>query len=309
MRMSRDFLWWKEPICVDIAPFEVKEDEVTRNSLDGPLGDGSNGTVYEVTARSLTVAAKVHFGFNEKSFLYDRQWVEKFAADVDAELRRVTAMPPQANILAPIGVVRSTFQREGEAPIYGIPKLVLFEKCERTLQDLLNRPMTTLTEEESITVLQHIGLAIDHAHKHNVAHCDIKPANILVLRGRFVLGDFGESTNAERTTMRPASGTPLYMAPDMCPDGAGERSRWGRAVDWWSFGVVCLALIDKCYFKNQRRLVDRLYNEGKKKEFQNVIDEFFANEIAIPNSPVVACAKLYLVIDPQLRRREAPLLD
>ena len=306
--------WWKRPLYVEVMPFEVGEGEFSHDPAIRPLGHGANGVVMAVTARSTNVAAKTHFAFDEKSFQYSHEWVRKFALDVEAELSRITSMPHHPHILAPVGVVRCSYQREDEPVIPNVPKWVLYERCNRSLEEVLNRSTAELTPREAFVVVRHVGLAIEHAHLHNVAHCDIKPANILVLQGRYVLGDFGESTVADRTQTRCAMGTSLYMAPEVSTANAEGKRRWGLRADWWSLGVVCLALIDKCRFKNKKNLVDTFFDSGRQKTSQEEIEAFMRNNAAGVGSDEVqaadctlllAAARGYLVIDPELRGQMA----
>ena len=62
--------------------------------------------------------------------------------------------------------------------------------------------------------------ALALAHEQRIAHCDIKPANILLddrRSDRVYLCDFGLGRDLEIATieqMRDGAGTPMYMAPE-----------------------------------------------------------------------------------------------
>lgn len=82
-------------------------------------------------------------------------------------------------------------------------------------------------------------------------HYDIKPRNILCMRGRLILSDFGlsrlvEEDTSSRTIFKQGEG--CYLAPECQPsDRDFEPGKIGRASDIWSFGCVLseiLAYVD-----------------------------------------------------------------
>jgi serine/threonine protein kinase len=81
--------------------------------------------------------------------------------------------------------------------------------------------------------------AVEHAHKHNVLHRDLRPANVFVTdKGLLKVGDFGTSRvleiAAHGTTV---IGSPPYMAPEQFE---------GRAVfasDLYSIGVTAYQML------------------------------------------------------------------
>ena len=81
---------------------------------------------------------------------------------------------------------------------------------------------------------------IMHLHDRRIMHRDIKPENIVLeatdgAECRPVLIDFGAAQIVEDGGQRATSlhGTLGYLAPEML-----SRRGHGRAVDWWSLGVV-----------------------------------------------------------------------
>jgi len=72
--------------------------------------------------------------------------------------------------------------------------------------------------------------ALAHVHERGFVHADVKPANLLVVRGRLVLGDFG-SCRAARTP-GPVS-APLYRAPELL---LGEPLA-APSADVWAAGA------------------------------------------------------------------------
>lgn len=81
--------------------------------------------------------------------------------------------------------------------------------------------------------------AVEHAHKHNVLHRDLRPANIFVTdKGLLKVGDFGTSRVLEMAAHgTTVIGSPPYMAPEQFE---------GRAVfasDLYSIGVTMYQML------------------------------------------------------------------
>ncbi|KAF2843021.1 kinase-like protein [Patellaria atrata CBS 101060] len=78
--------------------------------------------------------------------------------------------------------------------------------------------------------------------KYNGWHADIKPDNILSVRGTFKLADpgfakFQKHTGKEATEMI-LGGTQTYGAPERNPDRRGTLSEVSQKIDTWSLGCV-----------------------------------------------------------------------
>ncbi len=105
----------------------------------------------------------------------------------------------------------------------GTPFIVMERLTGRTLEGLL-ATRTKLPREEVIGIALQLCDALDAVHRAGVVHRDVKPANILIVRGpggeeRVVLVDFGiaqlEGGGGEKVTGGDALiGTPAYMAPE-----------------------------------------------------------------------------------------------
>jgi serine/threonine-protein kinase len=96
--------------------------------------------------------------------------------------------------------------------------------------------------EETIRLISDAASALDYAHKRNMIHRDVKPANLMIDEDdRLVLTDFGIAkmvTGAQFTASGGMVGTPAYMAPEQGLGEAGdERS------DIYSLGVIFYQMV------------------------------------------------------------------
>lgn len=92
------------------------------------------------------------------------------------------------------------------------------------------------------TIVREICLAIDHAHKNNVIHRDIKPTNVLISKdGKLKVTDFGvakDETARDQTHVGTLIGTPCYMSPEQT---MGKKLT--AQSDIFSLGIVLYELV------------------------------------------------------------------
>ncbi|HCI81130.1 MAG TPA: hypothetical protein DHW02_15745 [Ktedonobacter sp.] len=104
-----------------------------------------------------------------------------------------------------------------------------------TLKDRLKRPLPV---PEAIGYVIQAAEGLDCAHRNNIIHRDVKPANMLLRKdGHLLLSDFGIAKILEGTTnltrVGTGIGTPQYMSPEQ---GTGQPV--DRRSDIYSLGIV-----------------------------------------------------------------------
>jgi eukaryotic-like serine/threonine-protein kinase len=118
----------------------------------------------------------------------------------------------------------------------GLVYIVMKYVSGQSLEELLDKG--PLSIQLTRHVLREAALALGHAHRRQIVHRDVKPANIMLDEdGRVVLTDFGISKAVQGTTHITGTGiiigTPQYMAPEQ----AKGREVDGRA-DQYALGMV-----------------------------------------------------------------------
>jgi TolB-like protein/tetratricopeptide (TPR) repeat protein/tRNA A-37 threonylcarbamoyl transferase component Bud32 len=99
--------------------------------------------------------------------------------------------------------------------------------------------------EEAITIAGEVADGLEYAHRQNVVHRDVKPANILFHEQHAVLVDFGVARALRRGPEDPHTdpgfvvGTPEYMSPEAC---AGEDELDAHA-DQYSLACVAYEML------------------------------------------------------------------
>jgi serine/threonine protein kinase len=113
------------------------------------------------------------------------------------------------------------------------------------------------SEQEVRILLAELYLALEHLHRHNIVHRDVKMENImLTAEGHVRLVDFGLALEIHNISSSSASssssssqiitnqqhmeprGSLIYMAPELINERTG-----GRHTDWWAYGVLAHELL------------------------------------------------------------------
>ncbi|KAE8310694.1 kinase-like protein [Aspergillus transmontanensis] len=137
-------------------------------------------------------------------------------------------------------------------------------------------------------------LALKYFHENGVIYRDLKLDNILLtLDGHIKIADYGlcKENMWYGATTSTFCGTPEFMAPEIILD-----KKYGRAVDWWAFGVLIYQmLLQQSPFRGEDE--DEIY------------DAILADEplypIHMPRDSVSILQKL-LTREPELRLGSGP---
>ena len=105
--------------------------------------------------------------------------------------------------------------------------------------------------------IKALNEALNILHQNQIIHHDLKPNNVLVLNSKIKLIDFGVSTILENEFTKKLTsikGTYSYFSPESISGYVGKE------IDYWSFGIIVLELLDKNPFAglNQTTIIHYL---------------------------------------------------
>lgn len=157
--------------------------------------------------------------------------------------------------------------------------LIVTERARKSLDDMIksqasgvpeswtDKNGTQVTWDSTKKMICIVGVAygLAYLHKCKIIHRDLKPANILLDENMYPhVSDFGLSRMLPDTkesitkfyTMTGATGTPLYMAPEVM---SGER--YNAKADVFSFGMLVYELVtDQAPWQGRRFNFHQLYS-------------------------------------------------
>jgi serine/threonine-protein kinase len=114
-------------------------------------------------------------------------------------------------------------------------------QCLESVGRRATRPGTELSLAEIVRILTGIAEALVAIHAAGIAHCDVKPANVMLSGARVVLMDLGIFRAEYENPHALVAGTPHYMAPEVILNRL-ERGAWHLA-DLYALGVVAFELV------------------------------------------------------------------
>lgn len=202
----------------------LREATLGEYEILGELGRGGMATVFLATDMALErrVAIKVM----SPILLYGDGMAERFKREA-----RTAGGLSHPHII-PIHAVRET-----KRLLFFVMKYVDGRSIDQLLKDF--GPMSHRMVQ---AILAQVGSALHYAHRRQIIHRDVKPANIMLDEdGWAVVTDFGIAkveNQSELTKTGSAVGTPYYMSPEQC-NGKGV----GPASDQYSLGIVAYEML------------------------------------------------------------------
>ncbi|MFF3593867.1 serine/threonine-protein kinase [Kitasatospora indigofera] len=207
---------------------------VAGTRITGPIGSGSWGSVY--AAEELADGAPVAVKFLRSDLLTPGQR-RTMAELVEREVR----FSRQADHPGLVRTLRTATLDEPDDPRLDGAVVLVMERAERSLQDLLAATPPHSPAPEAGRLLAEICAGLAHMHQHGWVHGDLKGANILLMPGGAVrLADFGLTAELEGThAYVPPLGSLDHVPPEWWSQRAGSRGVPLRpCADVWAFGVL-----------------------------------------------------------------------
>ncbi|MGH7537043.1 MAG: serine/threonine-protein kinase, partial [Gemmatimonadales bacterium] len=188
------------------------------------LGRGGMATVY--LAHEIALDRKVAIKVITPALLVGEGMVQRFKREA-----RTAASLSHPHII-PIYAVKET-----DRILYFVMKFVEGRTLDSIIHEVGSMPVPMVQ-----AILTQAGGALAHAHRRGIVHRDVKPANIMLDDGGWVVvTDFGiaKISAAQALTMTGVTvGTPAYMSPEQC--AAGQVT---GASDQYSLGVVLYEML------------------------------------------------------------------
>jgi hypothetical protein len=113
------------------------------------------------------------------------------------------------------------------------------------------------TESEIAYVAKQVLIALDFMHRNQLAHRDLKSANIMIDNsGTVKIIDFGLCSDISQGEVVHMVGSPFWMPPEMI-----KREPHGLPVDIWSF-AICLMEVANGHPPNRRSSIKAMFTAG-----------------------------------------------
>ena len=147
--------------------------------------------------------------------------------EVPREVKVHSKLPPHPNVLPLLGVAQD-----------GDTLYICMELADKSLYDYLHIEKKKLSFHQKIEWAKQIASGMHHIHKHGLAHCDLKSANVLLFEAEGVtkVCDFGSAQPLEQTaTVTGMMGTYRWMAPEFQSKASTKAN---QLCDVFSYGMV-----------------------------------------------------------------------
>lgn len=197
-----------------------------RYQIVSELGRGSMGIVYRgfdpLIGRTVAIKTMLVEGLPPAEF---EEYKARFQREAQA-----------AGILTHPNIVTVYDFGEDNGVLYLAMELLSGKSLQAMVEEQNILPLETI-----IPMYEQVCSALDHAHRNNVIHRDMKPANIMILESGLVkVTDFGiaKIMSMGMTQAGQILGTPNYMSPEQVK-GRGVDGR----SDIFALGVILYELV------------------------------------------------------------------
>jgi serine/threonine protein kinase/tetratricopeptide (TPR) repeat protein len=102
----------------------------------------------------------------------------------------------------------------------------------------VDKLLVPISFKEALNIIEQTAKGLAHAHAQGILHCDIKPANLMLIKGQIKILDFGLSRLHDEEAEGERVGTLEYMSPE-----AARGQKLNTSSDLWSLGVVFYELL------------------------------------------------------------------
>lgn len=214
--------------------------------IESLLGQGGMGVVYK--ARQVNLDRPVALKILPPHLSSDGSFVKRFKREA-----RAVAKLSHSNIIQIFDIAEEK----------GLHFFSMEYVAGETLDKVLGKK-GKLEPSEAVRIISQVALALEHAHKHNIIHRDVKPTNIIIDdSGSVKVMDFGLARAADDRSKVTQSGTLIgtlgYMSPEQC---RGEE--FDFRTDIYSLGVVLYEMLTgKVPFDapNEVAMIHKIVNE------------------------------------------------
>ncbi|UCD58105.1 MAG: serine/threonine protein kinase, partial [Candidatus Hydrogenedentota bacterium] len=171
--------------------------------IESLLGRGGMGVVYKV--RQISLDRPVALKILPPALSSDASFVKRFRREA-----RAVAKLDHSNIVQIFDIA----EEEGL-------HFFSMQYVEGTTLDAVLKEKGRLNVGEAIRIIIQAAQGIEHAHKNNIIHRDVKPSNIIVDNfGNVKVMDFGLARAADDRSKVTQSGALIgtlgYMSPEQC---------------------------------------------------------------------------------------------
>ncbi|KAL3999129.1 Protein kinase domain family protein [Acanthocheilonema viteae] len=214
---------------------------------DKTLGSGQFGTVYAGVHRQSgrEVAVKV---------IAKDRFSKKSSAGVETLRSEVAILQS----ISHCGIIKLESMFETKDKIF-----VVMEKMNGDmLEMILSQAAGRLDERVTKFLIMQILCALRYLHSKGIAHCDLKPENVLLsdLVNAFPqtkLCDFGYARFIGDAQFRKTIvGTPAYLAPEVL-----QKRGYNKSLDMWSVGVIIYVTLSGTFpFNDGEEIAEQIQN-------------------------------------------------